>query len=266
MFLKVPNELFSYKLKPSAFIVYIYLSSIFYWKKSIKIKLETIARKCHMSINTAQTAVNELTTRGLLHKTECYINHRRVTNEYKVTKLSGGFAMIEKNILKLELDNRAFMILCYIYNRANQSLKSYPSISEIHNGTGLGRTTIISKVRLLQGMGLLCKERYVCLKGDYGHNNHTLIRLTLRVILFNFINKILEAYDSLAQSVNITKKIFRLKRIAHHVITKIIILFTFIKNYLNTSRFFNYRVVQILGSVLKTHLSTVKSEKENNQY
>ena len=80
--IRMYNELLNYKLKASEFKAYIYLSSFFWWKNLICVKLETIASRCNMSINTAQRAVNGLVSKGLITKCVCHKDHKRTTNIY----------------------------------------------------------------------------------------------------------------------------------------------------------------------------------------
>lgn len=241
--MKIPNEIFTYRLKPASFVVYIYLSSNFYWMPSVQIKMDTIAARCHMSVNTVQTAINQLVQCGLLNKIECFKNRLRTYNEYKIKKLPGGFSLIEKKIVNLQLDNYAFMILCYIRNRANHAGKSFPSLTQIQRGTGISRNAVIAKIKLLHDFGLLCKERYERCGGRHGQNNHTLFTLTVRVALFSILSRLaaygewlhvfLTAFLSKAEGHIQYPVLFRL---IYSLFIKLLLLFSFIREQLHNCR------------------------------
>ena len=188
--IKVYEELFTYNLKASSFKTYLYLSSISgWWKGRTCVKLATIAKRCNISINTAQRAVNELVAKGLINKVACFKDHKRVTNEYTATQLSGRFATIERNVFFSLRDNSAFMIFCGIALHKNQHDMAFPSLTQMSDRTSMSRTTIISKVSYLQEHGYLHKERYTTLAGDYGHNNHTTFKLAFRTFFMWYLYK-----------------------------------------------------------------------------
>ncbi|MFA5658431.1 MAG: helix-turn-helix domain-containing protein, partial [Oscillospiraceae bacterium] len=149
----------------------------------------TIAKRCNISINTAQRAVNELVSKKLIFKTICIINHKRTTNEYSVKAFSGKFTVIERNIFFSLRDNSAFMLFCGIAMHCNQDNMAFPSLSQMHKETGMSRTTIISKVSYLQEHGYLHKARYTRLRGDYGFNNHTTFKIAFRAFFMWYLYK-----------------------------------------------------------------------------
>ncbi len=187
--IKIYNELFNYNLKPSAFKVYIYLSTFFWWKKSACVKLQTIADRCDISINTAQRAINELTSKELITKCICHKDHRRTTNIYTVTKLSGKFTIIERSMFYQNIDNSAFKIYCAIAMRKNHAGKAFPSLSSIQEDSNLSKNTIIDKVQLLNDSGYILKSQHINQTGCFGNNNHSVLDLTVRATLLWLISK-----------------------------------------------------------------------------
>lgn len=191
-FFKVPNFIYNYHLSPSAFYVYIYLSNTFYWKKSVRIKLKTIAKNCDMCTNTVISALGELEQCKLIQK----IHHKhfqsgfKTTNEYIIRRVNSKFAKIDPNVFKFLKSSKTSALLycavCYYQNSHNQA---FPSYAQLQNITGLSKTTCINKVTEMSGNGLLCKEHYICLAGDFGHNNYTTLSMRLRVFLFSVIFK-----------------------------------------------------------------------------
>lgn len=185
-FIKVWNALLlEYKLTPPALKVYLYFSGVFFWMGRIQIRYETIAENCGMSINTARKAIAELAAKQLLVKTSCFGNHnKRLANEYIIRRLSGGFTKIDKCLLKPQKDYTILSVFCSIAIHCNHADKAFPSISQICRDTGLGRTTVIAKLKQLNERGLVQKEHYTCAEGDYGHNNYTITTLPVRLALY----------------------------------------------------------------------------------
>ena len=187
--IKIYNELFNYNLKTSSFKVYIYLSTFFWWKKSACVKLQTIADRCNISINTAQRAINELTSKELITKCICHKDHRRTTNIYTVTKLSGKYTIIERSMFYQNIDNSAFKIYCAIAMRKNHAGKAFPSLSTLQEDSQLSKNTVIEKVQILNDSGYILKSQYINKTGCFGNNNHTVLNLTVRAALLWLISK-----------------------------------------------------------------------------
>lgn len=191
-FFKVPNFIFNYQLSPSAFYLYIYLSNTFFWKKSVRIKLKTIGKNCDMCTNTVLSALNELEKCRLIEK----IHHKhfqsgfKTTNEYVIKRIKSNFAKLDPAVFKLLKKSKTSALLycavCYYQNSHNQA---YPSYAQLQELTQLSKTTCINKISDLSNKGFLCKEHYICIAGDFGHNNYITISVKLRVFLFSVIFK-----------------------------------------------------------------------------
>lgn len=189
--MKVYNEIFEHRLKPCAFRVYLYLSGTFCKRGSKgRVKIETIALRCNMSVSNIKRALEELQHKKLIQKCECwgYIPsngkqlRRRLANEYIIKPLSGGFFMLDKRFLMSCRDNYALMVYCALLRHANKHGMSFPSISRIAEETGLSRTTVIRKVSILKQGGYINKRRYVRKCGCYGNNNHTVLGFKERIV------------------------------------------------------------------------------------
>lgn len=181
--MKIYNEIFGYRLKPCAFRVYVYLSGTF-CKRGGKgrVKLETIALRCNMSVSNVKRALDALQRKGLVQKCECWAPRRRLVNEYIVTPLSGGFFMLDNRFLTGCKDNYALIVYCALLRHANRHGMAFPSISRIAEETGLSRTTVIRKVEFLKHGGYINKRRYVRKCGCYGNNNHTVLSFRERIV------------------------------------------------------------------------------------
>lgn len=189
-FYKIPNLIFTYNLSPSAFYLYIHLCNRFYWKQSIRIKLKTLSTTTAMSINTVRSAISELESFKLIKKNQRkhHQSGYTITSEYEIYRLPGSFAMIDsKAFVYLQSDKSSAYIYCAIASYQNSNKKAFPSYRQIRELTGLSRATCINKVNILNRLGMLCRERYICYAGDYGHNNYVTINMKLRIFLFKVI-------------------------------------------------------------------------------
>ena len=118
--MKIYESLFGYELKNSSFKVYNFLESTYYWTDIATVKLSTIAKRCNLSVNTAQ----------------------RTTNQYKIKRLSGRFITIERDLLyHKNMDITSFVIFCAISMDKNNDkhAKSFTSISKLTKITGITR-------------------------------------------------------------------------------------------------------------------------------
>ena len=187
---KVPNMIFDLQLSASAFVIYVLLSNRFYFTVTVKIKLHTLSDHTGLCVNTVQTALRELHSKGLLKVNRRYKNGHRTTNEYTLNRLQGKFSRIDRRLFYFILSNvgkSALMVYCSVNYFCNNNGRAFPSYSQISSLTGLSRATCITKVRLLGELGLLIREHYIFAAGDYGHNNYAAVSLSLRFFLFNII-------------------------------------------------------------------------------
>ena len=189
-FFKVSNGIFNFRLKPSAFYLYIYLANTFYWKKSVRIKLSTLSKNCAMSVNTVRAALSQLEEVFLIKK----IRHKHIrsgyttTSEYEIRRIGGKFSMLDKAMFELlKEDKGAAMVLCAVSSYQNSHNRAFPSYSQLTELTGLSRSTVTVKINVLNATGALCRERYVCLSGVYGHNNYATVSVKERFFLFIYI-------------------------------------------------------------------------------
>ena len=160
-----------------AFCVYIYLYYAFEnFNFEGKVRFSKIARKCNMSINTAQKAVQLLIDKGLLAKKRTYkhCNGKNLiaSNYYTIKPIEGGYGLADKNICNNIKDNSAFMIYCFIVTRANKHGYSFPKYREISEATKLSRATVINKIKDLNELLFLRKKRRWRIDGRCLSNEH----------------------------------------------------------------------------------------------
>ena len=191
-YIKIPNGLFNYNLKPAAFKVIVTLYSEFFMTDSFVIRYAVLADKCGMSCSSVKRAVAELVNKGLVDKQTRYdyMSHNQISNKYTLHKQSGKYFTIEKSLLNVQLNNYQFMLLCAIKRRSNASGMAFPSLNKLSHDTDMSKTTVIKHIRTLTEHGYLTKLNYISNAGDYGNNNYRVWGMCFRCILLWMINKI----------------------------------------------------------------------------
>lgn len=199
-YVKIPNDIMTYKLKPVAFRVIVTLYSEFFMTDEFVIKHDTIAQKCGISVSSVKRAINELVKAELIEKQSRYdfFSRKRLCSKYKLKRLSGNYFTIDRGVLDITEDNYQLMVYCAIKSCANKSERAFPSISKLENITGFSEATIIKHTNVLMKCGLLYKCNYISQAGDYGNNNYTVWNMNVRVIIMwilsRFVNVRNEGY------------------------------------------------------------------------
>ena len=215
-FLKVYYELFSYKLSPAGFVVYLYLYNLSLVTNDVKVSYELLADKCNISPRTAHRAVHELIGVGLIEKKRRLNDiHYYSSNGYIVKHLQGRYTKVDKRIFNLKLDTSSLYILIAIYKCQNHRACSFPSYNSIAKITGLSRSTVINKVKLLNENGLIAKQKRVStLFFDYISNAYATITLELRVFMFALALKLSRAVKEASEEISaILQKKFSEKKV-----------------------------------------------------
>lgn len=197
MFLKkkkivIPNALFSFGLSKSAFRVYVYLSNAFSRNMNVGIvKYTRISQACHISVNTAQAAIKELSKYGLIAKkhTHKYIKGKAMlsSNKYTISALPGNYTIVDNAVIRNISDSSQFVVYCAIAYYANANQMAFPSYSQLAELTGLSRSTVIRKVAALMDNIVIVKSLYKRNAGMYGHNNYISLTAQLRGMLLRYI-------------------------------------------------------------------------------
>lgn len=190
-YIKIPNGLFNYNLKPAAFKVIVTLYSEFFMTDSFVIRYAVLADKCGMSCSSVKRAVAELVNKGLIDKQTRYdyMSHKQISNKFILHKQSGKYFTIEKSLLNVQLNNYQFMLLCAIKRRSNASGMAFPSLNKLSHDTDMSKTTVIKHIRTLTEHGYLTKLNYISNAGDYGNNNYRVWGMCFRFILLWLVNK-----------------------------------------------------------------------------
>ena len=176
-YIKIPNGLFNYNLKPAAFKVIVTLYSEFFMTDSFVIRYAVLADKCGISCSSVKRAVAELVNKGLIDKQTRYdyMSHKQISNKFILHKV--------------QLNNYQFMLLCAIKRRSNASGMAFPSLNKLSHDTDMSKTTVIKHIRTLTEHGYLTKLNYISNAGDYGNNNYRVWGMCFRFILLWLVNK-----------------------------------------------------------------------------
>ena len=190
-YIKIPNSLFNYDLKPVAFKVIVTLYSEFFMTDSFAIRYAILADKCGISCSSVKRAVAELVSKGLLEKQirYDYMSHKQISNKYTLHRESGKYFTIEKSLLNVRLDNYQLMLLCAVKRRSNAAGMAFPSLNKLVKDTGMSKTTVIKHIRTLTEQGYLNKSNYIAKAGDFGNNNYRVWGMCFRFILLWLVNK-----------------------------------------------------------------------------
>lgn len=182
-FWKIYNRVYEYKLSPSAFFLYNYISNRFYFKNTLRIKLCTISSQTGLSVGTVRSATSELINKGLLFVRHRYRSGIMTTNEYTYTPMSGKFAMIDSKIFSSNhIDKTSVYLYCAVKRYESvYGHRAFPSYKQLCQLTGLSRATVINKVKLLADCVLIIKQHYIKRSGAHGHNNYSSLTMQLRL-------------------------------------------------------------------------------------
>ena len=188
----LPNQVWSWKLKPPTFAVLAYLC----WLRSHGDNsgvpdLGNLAVRLHMSPAMAATSLDELIRRGL------------VTQDLTPTlSCSGGragrFFTLPYEIFCLDLGHGAIAVYAYLLCCENRRThQCHPSYSTISDATGLAVNTVMKHVTKLTDKRLIIVERtsYIDNRGMKWNGNNCYTILPIRTAVEAFHRKQLEKLE-----------------------------------------------------------------------
>lgn len=181
-FVKVPNMLFSFGLKPIDFMVYCGIKSFCGKNLNVIVKAQKIANRCGIHRNSIKPSVDRLQDLGLLRfvrRTQS--NGYRACHLYKLADLSGKWFKLDYKVFSYDLKPSEFMVYAYINCKANHAGRSFPSYKQIIKATGISENTAISSVKTILHYNLLNLNRYTRIINCFGHNNYYMLSVLLRV-------------------------------------------------------------------------------------
>lgn len=156
MFVKVPHGIFSYGLSSNALKVYLYLSASCGGRDSVSVRYATISDRCHISTNTAVSAVKALENCGLLKLENRYLDGQYISNRYSLTRIIGKWFALDLASNPFALPPAAFgvyLCLCRCKNRKGKAFPSYTHMAKMLGGRA--KATISSGLKMLEEIGLI---------------------------------------------------------------------------------------------------------------
>ena len=181
----MPNDI-DFTLSDSELIVMTYLYSIKGFKnlygKCVKVKQETIAKACKISIPTVARVLKNLMLKGI------------ITNKVRSVKCNGQLSTcyyvlkpIDKNAKFFLIDRKALIALSprlikpylFICKCIDNKSKCYQSYSDIATATGIKRSDVVSIMKELCELKLIRKKKKLTRQGDYTDNTYIVIKFIM---------------------------------------------------------------------------------------
>jgi len=174
-FIKIPADIFQYKLSPLQLLVYSGIVS-FKSKENFTIATaNTIAKRCHISRNSVYSALSSLESSGLIRRRHYIKNGKKSANGYYIKRSEGKFIKLEYSVFSYALSPSAFAVYLTIKHNANHAGRAFPSLNQISAAAHICIDTVIASIRKLSNTGLLLFKHYIRKCGCYGHNNYILL-------------------------------------------------------------------------------------------
>ncbi len=147
----IPNEVWSYELRPAEFVIFSYLCC---WqthdRKRKAANAKTVADSLHMTAATVKRHLAALVSKGL------------VTDDGAITLKceAGRFFTLPNEVFFLALPPSAFLVYAYLlYCEDRQTHQCHPSYRTISGATRLSLNTVVKSVGALTEKGLITVER-----------------------------------------------------------------------------------------------------------
>ncbi len=177
-FIRIPTEIFQYKLSPLQLLVY---SGIVSYKSKENFTVATanaIAKRCHISRNSVYSALSALENSGLIRRRHYIKNGKKSANGYYIKRSEGKFIKLEYSVFSYTLSPSAFAVYLTLKYNANHANRAFPSLKQIAAAANICIDTVIDSIRKLSNTGLLFFKHYIRKCGCYGHNNYIIIENT----------------------------------------------------------------------------------------
>lgn len=172
---KVPNNIFKTGLKHSQLVVYLYLLSR-QKNNLVTATYAQIADKLDMAPKTVYNAISGLADKSLVSKSYKSRNGQIVAIQLKLASFpQQSWVWVETRLFDLKLTASELNVYLYIKCRANECGCAFPSITLIHQHTGLAKGTVHKAICSLIAHSLLRKKHYVKKDRSFGNNNYTVI-------------------------------------------------------------------------------------------
>ena len=181
----IPNSLIETKMLSSDLAVAIFLYSVgqAYGNENllglaVKVKQETIAAACSMSVESVSRAVKRLQERGIIIAKERRINRKGHLGTYTYTlkAIAGKYFRMCRSVAKLlePKELRIYALMCKL--KGSISNMFYHSYSDLAKMIGIGRSEIIKLIKRLIDLNVVHRLHQRTRQGDFGENRYYIFR------------------------------------------------------------------------------------------
>lgn len=181
----IPNSLIETKMLSSDLAVAIFLYSVgqAYGNENllglaVKVKQETIAAACSMSVESVSRAVKRLQERGIIIAKERRINRKGHLGTYTYTlkAIAGKYFRMCRSVAKLlePKELRIYALMCKL--KGSISNMFYHSYSDLAKIIGIGRSEIIKLIKRLIDLNVVHRLHQRTRLGDFGENRYYIFR------------------------------------------------------------------------------------------
>lgn len=181
----LPNSLIETKMLSSDLAVAIFLYSVgqAYGNENllgltVKVKQETIAAACSMSVESVSRAARRLQERGIILVKERRINRNGHLGTYTYTlkAIAGKYFRMCRSVAKLlkPKELRIYALMCKLKDSISNMF--YHSYSDLAKMLGIGRSEIIKLIKRLIDLNVVHRLHQRTRQGDFGENRYYIFR------------------------------------------------------------------------------------------
>lgn len=179
----MPNEIWEYKLRPIAFIIFSYLCYHQSHDPPDQITLQMVANGVHSTEITVKKYIESLINKGLITREQTLATNLQC-NSCK------NFFTLPNEIFLLKLPPSAFMVYAYLLLIEDRKTHTcHPSYNTIAAETGLSKNTALKSIDILLEAGLITVEpsNYFDRRGMKwkGNNLYTILPIYSAVDIFH---------------------------------------------------------------------------------
>lgn len=176
---KVPNRLvldgsLSFSARRMGVVLYGHHNALGACRKSLK----HLAALASCTIATARKALEELESSGYITRCRHYryneLLKRPVYDQYTYhcdLKFDGGYTLIPRNLFGYELKNSTFVLCLYLYLRAGNGTRAFPSLNRTSKELWMAISTVCRALKALTGAGVILAQ--ICIKANRAHSNNS---------------------------------------------------------------------------------------------
>lgn len=176
---KVPNRLIldgslSFSARRMGAVLYGHRNPLGACRKS----LNRLAALASCTVSTARKALEELESSGYITRCRHYRydekQRRLVYDQYTYhcdLRFDGGYTLIPRNLFGYELKNSAFVLCLYLYLRAGNGTRAFPSLNRTSRELWMAISTVCRALKALTGAGIILAQ--ICIKANRAHSNNS---------------------------------------------------------------------------------------------